>query len=292
MEHPPISKYLYGAAIWLLVGHSYDFGTYLAARLASVILGVLTCVLVYLIGRDFFGRGIGFASAIILSLLPPFLAHTQIAAIDAPLVFFVTLTMYLFMLAVKNGGRAYYLASALSFGLTLGTKFNGVLLLPVMALLFLLHRAGQVRAKDGKIDLETVRKNLSGLLPVLPAVAFIGIAALVFFGIWPWLWTDPIGHLQLSLNHWSSPIQEYFLGSKGLAPLYYYPVYFTVTLPLLLFLPLAAGIICVARSGDPFKAGILLWFALPFAYNFTGFIQDGVRYILMIYPAVAIHRHL
>jgi hypothetical protein len=34
--------------------------------------------------------------------------------------------------------------------------------------------------------------------------------------------------------------------------------------------------------------GVVLWFAVPFAYNLSGFIQDGIRYLLFIYPAVAL----
>ncbi|MGA9138893.1 MAG: hypothetical protein WBZ29_01625, partial [Methanocella sp.] len=110
----------------------------------------------------------------------------------------------------------------------------------------------------------------------------------VFYLIWPWVWMNPIGHLQYSLDHWAAAPAEYFLGTLQTAPLYYYPVYFAVTTPLLLFIPLIIGVIAIARSKDAFKIGILAWLAVPFLYGFSSFVQDGMRYLIMIYPAIAL----
>ena len=111
---------------------------------------------------------------------------------------------------------------------------------------------------------------------------------MVFFLIWPWLWSDPAGHMKQSLDHWTYQVQEYFLGVKQVPPIYYYPAYFLVTLPALLLIPLLVGMVETARSKDTFKIGILLWFVIPFAYNLSSFIMDGMRYIMIIYPAVAL----
>jgi hypothetical protein len=119
-------------------------------------------------------------------------------------------------------------------------------------------------------------------------LAYCLVVALVFFLLWPWLWSDMIGHLGQTLSHWEVTPADYFLGTVQTAPLYYYPVYFLVTTPMLLFIPLAFGIYAAARSKDVFKYGILLWLILPFGYGLTSFIQNGMRYLIMIYPAVAI----
>jgi 4-amino-4-deoxy-L-arabinose transferase-like glycosyltransferase len=289
MEQPPVSKYIYGTVVWLTHGFSeLNYGMFLAAKMASALMGALSCVVVYLIGRDFFNRKTGIAAAVILALVPEFIAHTQTATIESPLILLVSLTMYAFMWTLKKGSEDYFVLAAVLFGLVLATKYNGLLILPVMALIFLLYALDKMRAKAGKLDVATVTGNLRTLVPVVKIVAFMALVALVFFSLWPWLWSDPAGHMSQSLNHWTYSVQEYFLGVKQAPPLYYYPAYFLVTIPALLLLPLLVGAASAIKSKDAFKIGILLWFIVPFAYNLSGFIQDGMRYIMIIYPAVAL----
>ncbi|HEY3422524.1 MAG TPA: glycosyltransferase family 39 protein, partial [Methanocellaceae archaeon] len=140
MEHPPVAKYIYGIANLLFNGGGFSYNTYAVAKSASALMGALTCVLTFMIGRELYDRRVGLAAAFILSLTPVFLAHTQIAAIDAPIVFFFTLTLFLFIAALRRNRLPYYAASAVSLGLLVSTKFNGILILPVMAILYLLFR--------------------------------------------------------------------------------------------------------------------------------------------------------
>ena len=287
MEHPPLSKYIYGTAGILASGFHLDYGAIVAAQMASLFMGVITCVLVYLIGREFFDRKAGFTAAVILALLPTFIAHTQVAAVESPLALLTTLTMYLYLLAVKNNSWKLLVASAAAFGLVVSTKYNGLLILPVMAGFFLIYRLAEIRSREGRLDAETLKANVSVLIPAESIITFTGVAVILFFALWPFLWANPIGNLQMSLGHWTYPITEYFLGVPTSPPLYYLPVYFLVTLPALLLLPLAIGVGDTVRSRDPFKVAMLLWFIVPFSYGFSSFIQDGIRYVFIIYPAVA-----
>jgi 4-amino-4-deoxy-L-arabinose transferase-like glycosyltransferase len=289
MEHPPLAKFIYGVAIWLAQGFaSLNNNAFLVAKTASAVMGAITCAVVFLIGRDFFNRKTGIAAALILALVPEYIAHTQTATIESPLILLISLTLYVFMWSLKKESRNYFLVAAILFGLVLGTKFNGLLILPVMALIFLMYNLARIHVKSEKLDMALVTSNLGTFVPPVKLVAFAGIVILTFFLLWPWLWSDPLGHLTQSLDHWTYHVQEYFLGSKQAPPLYYYPVYFLVTIPVLLLIPLAVGIVEAARSKDAFKIGVLLWFIVPFSYNLSGFIMDGMRYILLIYPAVAL----
>jgi 4-amino-4-deoxy-L-arabinose transferase and related glycosyltransferases of PMT family len=289
VEHPPVSKYIYGTAIWLSQGFKDpNYGMFLAAKTASAVMGVLSCIVVYLIGRDFFNRQTGVAAGIVMALAPEFIAYTQVATIESPLVLLVSLTMYAFMLSLKKESRNYFLAAAILFGLVLGTKYNGVLILPVIGLMFLIYSLAKLRDRSGKLDAATIIGNLRTIVPVVPMIVFASLVVLVFFAIWPWLWSDPVGQMRPSLDPWASQVQEYFLGVKQVPPLFYYPIYFLVTIPALLLIPLAVGIVSAARSKDAFKIGILLLFIIPFAYNLSSFIREGIRYIIIIYPAVAL----
>ncbi|CAJ35486.1 glycosyltransferase family 39 protein [Methanocella arvoryzae] len=293
-EHGPISKYIYAFALGLFLHKTVDYETFVIAKAASTVVGAAVCVLVYLFCREFLSRRIAVASALILALTPVFVAHTQIAAVDGPVALFFTLTMYLFLLALKTEKPAYYIASAISLGLLIDTKYNGLIILPVLFLLFLIHRhqklnEGQTELKPVQIrGLGDVLKLGAYYIPVVPTLLFLSTAAITMFVAWPWLWTDTFNHLIHSLTHWTYIPEEYFLGQLQVPPKYYYLVYFLVTTPeALLLLALAGGAIALKCRGTTMWA-LLLWLIVPFSYNFTSFIQDGMRYLLMIYPALAI----
>ena len=165
-EHPPVSRYIYGTAISLLGTPLFNYNAFINAKLASALMGALTCVIVYLLGRDFFGRKVGITSALILSFIPVFMAHTQIAALESPLVLFFTLTVYLFMVALQRDSRGYFLASAVPFGLTLGTKFNGILLLPLLALIFTFFTLQKAEGSGLKAKADNVVRNIGRYVPV------------------------------------------------------------------------------------------------------------------------------
>ena len=100
-EQPPVGKYIYGLMIWLFNGGSYDYGAFFITRVTSALMGSIICVLVYILCREFFNRGTAILASVILSLIPDFVAHTQVGALDAPVAFFFTIVVLLFMLALK-----------------------------------------------------------------------------------------------------------------------------------------------------------------------------------------------
>lgn len=282
-EHPPVAKYLYGLAIWAFNSGNEDFNAYIVARTVSVILGALTCAILFLIGKEFFSMPTAFLSALILALMPDFVAHTQIATLDGPTAFFFTLTMYLFMMALKNNSKGYYFASAISLGLLADTKFTGFLILPIMALLFIVWR--YLTKNDTGVKLADQLRHYLPLF-ILYALISTGVAIIIY----PWIWGG-FDHIMLTIDHWtlwSNTPTEYFLGTMQQAPIYYYPVYFLATTPALLFIPIVIGVYVILRSRDPYKLAILLWLIVPFAYSLSSFKQNGMRYILMIYPALAL----
>jgi 4-amino-4-deoxy-L-arabinose transferase-like glycosyltransferase len=294
IEQPPVGKYLYGATIWLFNGGLYNYDAYIVSKATSAMMGAVTCVLVYMIGIEFFDRRIALVSAAILALMPDFVAHTQIAALDAPVALFFTLTIYLFMKALKNNNPGYYIASAVSLGLLIDTKFTGILAIPIMVILYILQRLRDPSvAKEAEAVANAGKKllplhKIDTYLPIIPIACFFAITAFTMYLVWPWVWNSPY-NFGATLKHWTLAVpREYFFGHLQPTPIYYYPVYFLITTPALLFIPLALGVYAFIRSRDIFKYSILLWFLIPFIYDVSTFKQNGMRYLLMIYPAVAV----
>ena len=123
-EHPPFSKYFYGATRLVSLNvpffrdkldQDYPLGRrYTFQRIVSAILGSLTVVLVYLFGKDILGSlRIGILSSLILSLTPYFIAHNRIATQETLVCFLLTLATYLFALGVKEAKKRPVLGPAL-----------------------------------------------------------------------------------------------------------------------------------------------------------------------------------
>lgn len=287
-EHPPISKYIYGVASYIFNGGIYDYDAFLISKTMSIICGAITCIIVYLIGRRFFNEYVGILAALILAFTPMMIAHNQLSNIDSPVTMMITATMYVYLSAVRSESGKLYLLSALMLGLSIATKYNTLLIIPVMIGAYLLYRYHKSGGTLSKAIGDFVSKP-----PRLPLIAICaGLVALTFFAVWPYLWTSPILSLEQSLAHWtnSGTLPETLLGASitGGAPWYYYPLYFLVTTPEIMLLAMLIGVVYLLRSRDAFKITMILWLFLPFVYGFSGFVMGSMRYILMIYPALAL----
>jgi 4-amino-4-deoxy-L-arabinose transferase-like glycosyltransferase len=287
-EHPPISKYIYGIASYILNSGQYDYNAFLISKTMSIICGAITCVIVYLIGRRFFNEYVGILAALILAFTPMMIAHNQLSNIDSPVTMMITATMFVYMTAVKSESVKLYLLSALMLGLSIATKYNTLLIIPVMIGLYLLYRYHQSGGSPGKAIRDITSKPPKLLIVAIGAA----IVVLTFYAIWPFLWLDPVNNLEQSLAHWtnSGTLPETLLGASltGGVPLYYYPLYFLVTTPEIMLLAMVIGLFYLLKSRDAFKETMALWLFLPFVYGLSGFVMGSMRYILMIYPALAL----
>ncbi len=79
-----VCKVLYGIAEVLFNHGNLDIKSVFICKALSAAMGTIACVITYLIGREFFNRQIGTAAAIILAVIPVFVAHNQQAALDTP----------------------------------------------------------------------------------------------------------------------------------------------------------------------------------------------------------------
>jgi len=165
--HPPMGKYLYGLVNGVFIfttnpeilSLSYEESlllvdevkNFIPGRLLAIFLGAGVIVLTFLIGDEFFNRRVGILAALFLLLIPPFAANIRIESLEAPLIFFFTLTMYTFLKALKKGGNNnYYILTGIFAGFAIASKFNNFilyLLLPVLYISFYYFKIGKVSVK-------------------------------------------------------------------------------------------------------------------------------------------------
>lgn len=126
--HPPLFYWM--TAISFKIFGVNEFG----ARFISALLGVFTILLVYLIGcRLGHSHKIGFLSGFVLLTTQPFLDLSRKCQLDVPLAFFITLSIFLFILALQKNAK-YYILLGLTTGLAFLTK--GLPAISILVILF------------------------------------------------------------------------------------------------------------------------------------------------------------
>ena len=106
----------------------------LTARGMSSLFGLLTVLLMYVIGRDYFkSRRVGFAAAIMLMSAYPFIIFSQNAKYPATAIFFFLLSTYLSsrLIATPSLGRYFWTGLCAGFAVSI-IYFNGVALLVLL----------------------------------------------------------------------------------------------------------------------------------------------------------------
>ena len=126
--------------MWLMSSSFHIFGiNNFATRFWSPIFGILSCILIYYLGKTLFNRNIGVLSAFILSTFTTFYTFSRHAMLDIPLVFFSLASIFFFILSEKSEkDRRFALLSGIFFGFALMTKQLQALIIPLILCLYLI----------------------------------------------------------------------------------------------------------------------------------------------------------
>jgi hypothetical protein len=123
---------------WSNAMQPWTAGIIYLARYTTAVVGVLTTLMVYHLGRRAYNRVTGVGAAILfgLTFLPAREAHFAVS--DTPVALLVTITLYFCLKIVQRGHWPDYLWAGIAFGLATATKYNAVLLAPTIILAHLL----------------------------------------------------------------------------------------------------------------------------------------------------------
>ncbi len=127
-EHPFLGKYLMGLSLRLF-GKS-DF----SARLPSALFGFLTGIVLCVFATEITNLWCGLAAVWLWSTSPIVLWVSRRAILDAPFVFFFTLSWYLFWRFFRTKSTSHALLGGIALGLAVATKIIGVILVPILFL--------------------------------------------------------------------------------------------------------------------------------------------------------------
>lgn len=116
-----------------------------AARLPIALVGTATCVLLFAVGRRYFGDASAFWGAVFLALLPSHIALCRIAHIDSTLTLFFALSLLLYLLYTARPSPLLLAASSAAWAFALLSK-SPAFILPAILLSWKLC----VRLRDGR----------------------------------------------------------------------------------------------------------------------------------------------
>lgn len=242
-------------AIVYSVGGFSDFTT----RFLSGLLSIGTVVLVFLIGRQLFGRWTGVLAAVLLAVNGYHVALGRLALLDSTMVFFFTLSILFFLQWLKTDNQKWFYLLAAASGMTVMAKVPGIILIPIILITIFLCRRGK------SLNL----KNLS-----MFTLVFLLAMSPAFY--------------QVSLN----PEQYLSFLSEGTSRVsivnetYYFDKLNTYAGPLFLGLTIFGIIpaLLFRKTGDLL---CLVWFGSVLIF-FLAYPLKGWNYILPITPAAAI----
>lgn len=113
-DHPPAGLW------WIALSFKILGITSFSARFPSAVFGLSTLVATYFLGRELFGRWVGFSAALALTSAPWFLFRARSGNLDIFLTFFFVLSIFLAIKSLDN--KKYFLPLGISLSLLFLTK--------------------------------------------------------------------------------------------------------------------------------------------------------------------------
>lgn len=247
--------------------------------LASGLVGLLTLLVARVAGN-----GIGILSGLMIAADPFLAAHSQVAHLDSALTGFMSVAFISALAFVRRGGWQFLVISGMATGLAILTKAPSVFLLASIPLVLL---SGVFSRSDETLAARITRLVSSGLLWGL-------LAAIVAFGLWPALRSNPLGTAQKLLAFASrvggGEHDNFFLGQPIDDPgWFYYPVVLAYRLGVGTML----GLISLVFFGRFLPAA--RQYVLPLVLYCVGFWlmmslgpKQFDRYMLPVFPMLVI----
>ena len=140
----------------------------LAGRMLSVLFDTGTIVLTAVTARRLLGESGAVLAALLMAITPLHVQLSQQIAVDAPLTFFVMLSLYSACRLYDTGLPRWYLAAGIAVGMAAACKYTGAFALPALVAAHLL------RQRPGRERMRAMADPLFLLSAALSALVFLG----------------------------------------------------------------------------------------------------------------------
>jgi len=102
---------------------------FLVGRFTTVLYGLGTVILVYVIGQRMYSRKVGLLSSLFLAFTLLHVRYSRLIRPDVPMTFFITLSFLCLYLIYERGKIRDYLLATIFAGFAIATKYTGALLI-------------------------------------------------------------------------------------------------------------------------------------------------------------------
>ncbi len=299
-DHPPLGRLGIGlchhllTALFPLENHPSPF-VISAGRTASAVAFALLVYLVALTTSKWYGQMAGVIAGTSLILMPRLLGHAHLAALETITGLMFTTTVLFVAHRWKPGeaiSRKNIILAGGILGLMFLTKIQAVLL-PIPIACWVAWNWG-VQRNDDSHKVSFAKHWFQQVL--FPLVCWGGIAFMLFFMLWPWLWLDPVEHLKEYFGRTTNraTLYTWYFSERYIdkeVPWHYTWVMFLVTVPVGLHL---LGVIGLWKNHTAWKMpreqlllGCMLFPLVLFSIPGVA-VYDGVRLFLVVFPLWAV----
>ncbi len=129
----PAIPFLYGL-IFRLFGEARIF-----TQIFTALLFGMTTVLTWLIGKTLWDEDTGFVGGVLLLGMPYLIMMTPLMLVDVPTMFFLTLSIYLFLKTVESGRAGWATGALVAIFFTVLCKYSALFLLSILPLISLIY---------------------------------------------------------------------------------------------------------------------------------------------------------
>lgn len=253
------------------------------ARLPMIVVGLLLGYVIFRWAFALYGTSGGLLSLFLYCLSPNILAHSGLITPDLCLTAFGFMTVYLFWLHVRSPSGKKLILCSFALGLTILSKYAGLLWVPI---LFLLACMAALQSRVACQDL----KGVMGRSPIMH-LGFIVVLAFLFLLL---AYRFDVAPYFSGMDSQKQIIGEGFpaflngkVSQKG-GWWYYYLFAFAIKVPIPALVLFAISFFTAGKRNPDQKCDIL-WLFLPVLVIFAAFslmtqVNIGLRYVLPAFP--------
>lgn len=253
------------------------------ARAPMIGIGILLGWFVYLWASALYGTAGGFLSLFLYCLSPNILAHSGLITPDLCLTAFGFMSVYFFWRNTRSPSVRDLVFGGLALGLTLLSKYAGLLWVPILALLAVVESLRSKQCPES-------RRDFLGAGPIIHLGVVVFLAFVVLF----------LGY-QLDLSAYFNGMEEQrrivgegfpaFLNgqvSRNGGWWYYYLFAFLIKVPIPSLVMIFAGLFAITSLTTSERANVL-WLITPvlvivIAFSVLTQVNAGLRYVLPLFP--------
>lgn len=229
-------------------------------RLLAVVIGTITLLAVFGLGRTLYGARTGVIAALFVAVMPYHVVVTRQVLLDGPMTLFASLALCAMAQFAQSQRTRWLYAAGVCTGLTFLAKETGIIFLAAFYLFIVLSPTVRVRLRDLLLSLAI----MTGLMTIFP--------------------------LAISLSGAGRTGQNYLLWQLLRRSNHEWTFYATTALPMIgpaLVLAAAASLMLRWRAHTWRETLLVTWIMVPVVF-FQLWPVKGYQYLLPITPAVAV----